>query len=152
MSDRDIAKIDSLLETYKPELCLEWGSGNSTIYFPKMHDCIKRWVSIEKSKKWFGHVWRYMKKSVVDLKLRTSVNYLDIDGKYDFILIDGERRNECLELAQKLLTVTGFVLLHDSERDDYNEGIALYGDKKKVLCRGDTLEEGKKNGLMKLWI
>lgn len=121
MSDREIEIIDGLIEKLRPAECLEWGSGGSTIYFPQ-HNCIKSWLSIEHN----GHF-----KKDLDKKIKNNVNifwttnkwlYINHpkEKKFDFILIDGVHRMECLEMAIGLLNKNGFILLHDSGRTEYD--------------------------------
>lgn len=151
MTDEEIAYIDKLLEELRPESCLEWGSGGSTIYFPKKHDFIKVWFSIEHTKKWFNYVSGRMGDLNIVLQLRRVEDYVKTYGKWSFVLIDGIKRNECLAQARGLLKRGGIILLHDSHRRDYDEGIALYGDKKEVICEGTGEGENSHQGLTKLW-
>lgn len=134
MSEKEIEIIDDLIEERKPKNCLEWGSGNSTIYFPKKHDCIEIWFSIEHN----GHYKTYLDqrtKNNTGIFWTTDedeyVNYPD--KKYDFILIDGRHRMRCLEVALRRLNKDGFILLHDSGRKEYD--VSKY--EHKVLCEGE---------------
>ncbi len=61
MSDKEIDIIDNLIEELKPRTVLEWGSGNSTIYFPK-RNCIEKWLSVEHN----GHYVEYLKDKILD--------------------------------------------------------------------------------------
>lgn len=151
MADREIEYIDNLIEEIRPKTCLEWGSGNSTIYFPKKHGCIQKWVSIEYSRKWFSHVNRHKDPDKVDIKIRDMNSYLDVEGSFDLILVDGEKRNECLRLAKSLLNKNGVILLHDSVRTEYDEGMALY-DNKEVIFNGEPTSDTFHRGLTKLWV
>ena len=60
MSEKEIEIIDRLIEERQPKYCLEWGSGNSTVYFPKKHKCIKSWLSVEHN----GHYPEYLKDKI----------------------------------------------------------------------------------------
>lgn len=143
MSRREVEIIDNLIEERKPKVCLEWGSGNSTVYFPKKHDCIKSWFSIENN----GHYVGYLKDKTLNntniIWVVDENDYIDCmkEGgkKYDFILIDGRHRMRCLEIAHRIVKEDGFVLLHDSGRKEYD--VSRY--KYKILCEGEKpLEEG----------
>ena len=151
MTDREIEYIDNLLAKLEPESCLEWGSGKSTVYFPTRHEHIKKWMAIEHKERWFVYVIGRMNKLNTVVHFKTQENYLNVGGKWDFILVDGILRNECLAKARELLKPNGIVLLHDSYRDEYDEGVALY-DKKEVIFEGIGEGAGKHKGLTKLWI
>mgnify|MGYP006301380719 CR=1 FL=1 len=135
MSDTEIKIIDSLIEKYKPKKCLEWGSGNSSIYFPNKHDCIEKWVSIEHN----GHYVNYLKDKVSD---KVEFMWFDNNGvnendlyykgiynnikEFDFILIDGIYREKCIDLAVNGMKETAFILLNDSGRKEYQDFIKMY--------------------------
>lgn len=142
MSQKEVDIIDNLIEKEKPERCLEWGSGNSTIYFPHKHDFIKSWLSIEHN----GHYQTYLKNKikgntkVVWVKEEDKIDYVDYPNDvFDFILIDGKRREECLAKAYKLIVNGGIILLHDSARPHY-KFINKYDH--EVLCDGEIPWEG----------
>lgn len=160
MSEKEIGIINRLIKERKPEICLEWGSGGSTVYFPDRHECIKQWVSVEHD----GHYNIFLKdkihpEKVVLVWADNDYRYIDVvkhqGQRYDFILVDGAMRNECLKAAQHLLKEDGFVLLHDSGRKDYDEGVEAYGNRKEKLCDGEhELDDGSfvHRGLLKLWM
>ena len=64
----------------------------------------------------------------VEIRLRkpTPEDYayrlLDDGQRYDFILVDGACRIECLQTASKLLSERGIVVLHDAGRNIYHPG------------------------------
>lgn len=151
MSEKEVGIIDDLIEKEKPERCLEWGSGNSTIYFPHKHDCIKSWVAIEHN----GHYQNYLKDKVkgntkiIWVKEEDDIEYATCtEGKFDFILIDGKERDKCLETAFKVANRGAIILLHDSARPHY-KFIENYNH--EVLCDGEIpYEEGcAHRGLMR---
>ena len=43
----------------------------------------------------------------------------DNGNKYDFIIIDGRARNDCLLKAMKIINEGGIILLHDANRKRY---------------------------------
>lgn len=141
MSGKEIEIIDNLIEERKPKYILEWGSGGSTMYFPK-HKCIKHWLSIEEN----GHFVDYLKDKVND---KTDVIWADnewyIDSvklgkKYDMILVDGKYREECVEQGLQLLRGNGFLLLHDAGRKDYQDFIKKFNG--RILIEGEEPYEG----------
>jgi hypothetical protein len=45
---------------------------------------------------------------------------------YDLIFIDGREREKCLMVAQGKLKPNGIVIIHDAERESYQEWIKQY--------------------------
>lgn len=153
MSEEDIDIIDRVFEEKKPKVCLEWGSGGSTIYFPRKHSCIEKWVSIEHDGKFYQYINRSV-ESKVELKLVKLEDYLRsaMDRKYDLILIDGLMRNECLMFSGSLLNEEGVVLLHDSGREEYQKQIKKWEGKSEKLSDGEIRVSGfAQNGIRKFW-
>jgi len=150
MSKKEVEIIDKLIEERKPATCLEWGSGNSTVYFTNKHKCIKHWLSIE-------HLGNYVKElspkvdgeRVSIVWVPTDVWYVDCvkhqGRKYDFILVDGlnDKRESCLAVAHSIAKEKATILLHDSGREAYQGFIRNYGKKAKKLSEGEQLS---KNG------
>lgn len=143
MADHEVEIIDELIEQRQPRRCLEWGSGGSTNYFPREHECIRYWLSIEHDPEWYAKI-KDLVPEKVDLELLDKDNYYaDIWKRhrnypriYDFILVDGIFRRECLIIARGLLAVGGIVLLHDSGRGEYTPSYGLYPYQEK-LCDGE---------------
>lgn len=133
MSDQEIKIIDKLLAELKPKVCLEWGSGGSTVYFPPRHPEIETWVSIEHNGKFYDEVKNSV-SSKVELKHVKINEYLNaaMDKKYDFILVDGLMRQECLLIGKDLLNEGGVMLLHDSGRPEFDKIIKQWGNVKKL--------------------
>jgi len=149
MSEKEIEIVEEILKKLNPTRCLEWGSGyNSTLYFPKFLDENAKWLSIEHNKEWFDMVselnsnenvqifhikpndynWtdKYSYGSYLDFK-----EYIEFPGnlgKFDFILVDGKARNECIIKAYELLEKEGIVILHDANRDYNEESLNLYNN------------------------
>ncbi len=95
MNNVEIKIIEGLL---KPDFeCFEWGCGGSTLYYPKF---VKSWVSYEHDPEYYNEV-KKKKPANVELHLVSLENYTKIQGIYDFILIDGANRGECLHEAVK---------------------------------------------------
>lgn len=95
---------------------LEWGCGNSSVYFSKRCKTI---CSVEHNSEWFNLV---MKKGLRNhhLLLAKLEEYPEMakkfDRKFDIIVVDGERRNECMEVALELLNPNGTLILDNSNR------------------------------------
>lgn len=119
---------------------LEWGSGGSTVYFPKFlreNDIPFSWTSIEYNREWYEKVKEATKDEPrVDVVLFDSGNtnmkqrnnpmdeYVKypstLNMKWDLILVDGRKRRRCLHEATQLLSYTGVVVLHDAQREYYH--------------------------------
>ncbi len=158
----------------KPSInILEWGSGNSTIYFSKYmksNDVNFKWHAIENYIPWHQKVCTMIKDNQLDdvitlhlmnqtceerkevqekLDLSEYVNYpASLGKKFDFIFVDARRRTECLALANKLLAPGGVVLLHDAEREDCIPLFKLFKDGGKYVCENKSPVPG---GVQKLW-
>lgn len=115
--------------------CLEWGSGNSTLYFPKNCTGISKWVSVEDN----GHYLDYLNNKKLSSKVSTiwipesQLYYQMFErsvNQYDFILVDGLYRNECIETGMSILCNGGILVLHDSGRSEYKEIIDKFPHEK----------------------
>lgn len=141
-----------LLDLKKMQLnILEWGSGGSTIYFTDFLDrngIDYTWTSIEHNYEWYTKVFHSLKdkKNVAvyffDLKDKEYeyINLpLQLGKKFDFILVDGRKRKECLIKAKELLDSDGIVMLHDAQRSRYHSAFKYYPDPRFIdreLWRG----------------
>lgn len=138
MSEIEIQIIDEHLALYKPNRVLEWGSGGSTIYFPRKHPYIEKWVSIEHDGRYVNYIKRAV-QSNVDLRHVKLEEYLNTvkDEKFNFILIDGLMRKECLMFAYDLIISPGIILLHDSGRHEFQKSIKEWPGKNEKLTNGE---------------
>lgn len=143
MSDEEIKVIDELFDKHKFKTCLEWGSGGSTIYFPRRHKSITRWYSIEHNGKYVDMIKRSLENTVT-LKHVTLENYLGVvkGMKFDFILIDGLMRQECLMFAEDMLNRGGVILLHDASRPEFQKPIKQWSGKTEQLSKGEGRTTG----------
>lgn len=104
---------------------MEFGSGNSTLFFAER---VKKVTSVEHDNTWFQNIIK-KKISNVEIKLVSSetaedyIQALSAFGKFDVIIIDGLFRNECIKASLKYLSESGIMILDDSERNDYADGI-----------------------------
>ena len=101
----------------------EWGSGRSTVWFSRRS---RELVSIEHDPLWFQRVSRWLKRANitnVDYRLlptRPENLYVSAiqcfpDEHFDFILIDGQCREECLAAAVLKLKRDGLVVLDNAD-------------------------------------
>jgi len=146
MDERQIDLIEWLLKTIKPKVCLEWGVGLSTLYFPKFLDKNAKWYAVEHDCQWSDKIKLINKNKNVSINyvkpnhfpwtdvngdgaysdLKDYVDFPDKLGKFDFILVDGRARGECLEKARQILTQNGIIVLHDAQREYYHNALGFY--------------------------
>jgi len=119
--------IDFLTSRLSKEITVfEFGSGSSTSFFAER---VKNVISIEHNKEWYQIVNK-TKPNNVELILTesdSSTDYLkpfnNLDHKVDMIIVDGLHRNDCMIRAYEKLSERGVIILDDSERVEYKEGI-----------------------------
>lgn len=154
MAEREIKFIEDLINKNKFQTCLEWGSGNSTIWFPNKCESIKSWVSIEHNGHYVNYLKDQVKKDVVQLNwiqddklgyvwpFLRSPDQITEDKKFDFIFIDGLYRDECLASAMKVIKPDGVILVHDTGRIDYQVWIEKYPNREKIFDGEIPVKEG----------
>lgn len=104
----------------------EYGSGNSTLYFS---DKVKHVTSVEHDYLWYEKVKKSLPKNVELLfeKLEYDGKYcrkiLTTGEKFDIAIVDGRDRVNCCKHSAQALTDQGVVLLDNSNRPAYQEGI-----------------------------
>tara|TARA_R110000796_G_scaffold152865_1_gene269249 strand:+ start:4784 stop:6496 length:1713 start_codon:yes stop_codon:yes gene_type:complete len=121
-------EIDLIVSNLNPShIMLEWGSGGSTVKFPKY---VKKYYSIEHDIGWFDDVKKEIPSNVdynlVELdnpltqptqkiQIQTYLNFVDklnLD-KLDRVLIDGRGRGWCAEKILPYLKKDSIVFIHD---------------------------------------
>ena len=105
---------------------LEFGSGNSTIFLAER---VKKVTSLEHSKEWYQKISGKVSANVESILTSpfSAQDYLQPlieETKFDVIIVDGLFRNECIKASLKHLSEVGIIILDDSERTDYAEGIS----------------------------
>lgn len=120
--------IDFIQERLNKELNLfEYGSGQSTHYYSRY---VKKVWSAEHDLDWFSKVKEKM-------PFNAELIYTSLEGsgdkyaesitipnkKFDVVIVDGRKRNLCLKTAVNFLSPHGVLVLDDSERRDYIEGV-----------------------------
>ena len=148
---REIEIIEEILKNLQPQKVLEWGSGYSTLYFPKFVNRNTKWIALEHSKDWFIKIKKLNQNpnvtviyippnhlSYTDTHENGSYsdfkNYIEFPSRFesfDLILIDGRARKDCLIKAHDLIFDKGIVILHDANRKYYHNPFKLY--KNQVL-------------------
>lgn len=147
MESSEINKIESILQarSNRPIEILEWGIGGSTVHFSnylKNKKLDYRWTSVEHDEKWYNKVIAQtesnsrVKIQLVPIEFDETHKVVDakkyiafpstLDKKFDFVLVDGMCRPDCLYQASKLLQDDGVVLLHDAQRVRYHKSFKLF--------------------------
>ncbi len=104
----------------------EFGPGNSTMWYAAKVNTV---TSIEHDNHWF-------EKIKGDMPDNANINYkkLIYDGEYskfpntlgrqfDVVIVDGRDRVNCMKNALNAINETGVIILDDSEREYYKDGI-----------------------------
>jgi hypothetical protein len=140
------------MKTYldKNMAVFEWGSGGSTVF---MSLRTKQVISIEHNYEWFLKTNLYLKLNglsncqyrFVEAENGNNPNYASTDKNYlkhnfkkycemidtfpnnhfDLVFIDGRARSSCIVQAKNKVKVGGYILLDNSEREEYQIGINL---------------------------
>lgn len=147
MDEWEIAAITTAFSlSATPVSVLEWGSGNSTLYFSTGLPPVSQWDSIEHNRDWALQVTRTLHRlGREDIRLhyipnsgvfRDGIDDGDytsfkeyilfpaaLKKKFDYVLVDGRARVECMLMGWEILKSNGLMILHDAEREEYNPGI-----------------------------
>ncbi len=138
MSEKEIGIIEAILAEQNPTHCLEWGSGNSTIHFAKKLSSGSTWLSVEHNGNYVKYLADKLPDNATVIWVPENEWYVDCvkhSRTFDFILIDGLHREGCLEIALRIISDDGTILLHDAGREDYQGFIKKY--KGEMLCEGE---------------
>lgn len=124
----DSKEIDIIKKYLKSDFTmLEWGSGGSTIQFPKL---VEKYYSIEHDKEWFDKVNENSPENVEMFHVNNNkprtlptkkdqfidyINFIDEIGvdRYDAVLIDGRARGWCAEKVLDYIDSDSKVFIHD---------------------------------------
>ncbi len=104
----------------------EFGAGHSSIWYSNK---VNNVYSVEHDKNWF----EIIRNSNIN-NLNVYYQNLEYDGKYcryietinkkfDLIIVDGRDRVNCIKQSVKYLKPNGVIILDDSEREQYKEGV-----------------------------
>lgn len=104
----------------------EYGSGNSTLWYAKK---VRFVTSVEHEKIWYEKIKSNMLSNI-------SLNYIELDYRDDYskfplslnkrfniVIVDGRDRVNCLINSVNVLENDGVIVLDDSERESYAEGV-----------------------------
>jgi hypothetical protein len=107
---------------FRGKTMLEWGSGNSSLFFSER---VKQLYSIEHDETWFNQVKDYniFNQTLVYAHSDYSIKPNQFSKNFDIILIDGIEREQCSKVAVNMLNKGGMIILDNSDR---NPNIAEY--------------------------
>ncbi|HAS42753.1 MAG TPA: FkbM family methyltransferase [Microscillaceae bacterium] len=106
----------------------EFGSGNSTLWYASR---VAQVHSVEHDKAWLDLIKNKMPDNVQLLyQALSDENHYEksvfhFQQNYHIIIVDGRKRNKCMEEALQCLTDDGVIILDNSNREQYQSGQAL---------------------------
>jgi hypothetical protein len=117
--------IDFIIPRLSNRLTLfEFGAGNSTLFYAKR---VKEVVSIEHNKDWYKKISKQAMDNVKLIYKELNEEYpkylQTLNRKFDIIIVDAEERVNCIKYSLNALSEAGVIVLDDSERSEYKEGI-----------------------------
>lgn len=141
MKWREIELVQEILTRLQPMKCLEWGAGYSTVYFPRFLPAAAQWISVEHDDSWMATIEKLNNLGNVTLShvppdrypwtdaqddggfddLKSYIEYPARHGKFDFILVDGRARLDCLTKAAEIISDRGVLVMHDANRARYGK-------------------------------
>jgi hypothetical protein len=116
----------------KQHTVFEFGSGNSTYFYAKYAGLV---VSVEHDKGWFDKIsgTKPENAEMIYCELVRDGDYcrvpLKLEEKFDIIIVDGRDRVNCCKQAVEAVSPNGVIVLDDSEREFYREGITFLKSK-----------------------
>jgi hypothetical protein len=125
--------IDFIKERLKKQhTVFEFGSGNSTYFYARYAGIV---VSVEHDKEWYDKLLtdKPDNAELIFCELVRDGDYCRVPQKleetFDIIIVDGRDRVNCCKQAVKAVSETGVIVLDDSEREFYREGISFLKSK-----------------------
>ena len=104
-------------------IVFEFGSGNSTIWWAQHASKV---IACEHNQFWIEKL-KPLPKNVEIFYKNLDVDYTYFIKEYkeyfDVVIIDGRKRNECIKNCLLSVKKNGIIILDDSERIEYEEGI-----------------------------
>ena len=112
----------------KEHSLFEFGSGYSTAFYSKLAKSV---TSVEHDKEWYDLTIKKLPENssliftAEDIDGKYCRSIIKLDKKFDIIVVDGKDRVNCLKQCVNSLSSKGVILLDDSHRSEYKEGIEL---------------------------
>jgi len=116
----------------KQHTVFEFGSGNSTYFYAKYAGLV---VSVEHDKEWYEKILSTKPENaeLIFCELVRDGDYcrvpLKLEEHFDIIIVDGRDRVNCCKQAVGAVSEKGVIVLDDSEREFYREGITFLKSK-----------------------
>jgi hypothetical protein len=110
----------------KRHTVFEFGSGNSTFFYAEHAGIV---VSVEHDKEWYDKIVRSKPENaeLIYCELVRDGDYcrvpLKLEETFDIIIVDGRDRVNCCKQAVNAVSEDGVIVLDDSEREVYREGV-----------------------------
>lgn len=103
------------------DIGFEWGAGRSTFWFAKR---VKKIISVEQDPFWREFAVALLKKNNISTAeiflIKSKEDYAkkisEYDNKFDFILVDGLHREDCVSLALDKVKPGGLLIIDNIER------------------------------------
>jgi hypothetical protein len=115
--------VELLMERLQPDLnLLEFGAGYSTMFFMRR---VARVTSVEHHERWIELLRPRLQPNVAILHASQesaeayTAPVRASSERFDVILVDGQHRVECFQVALERLTPRGVIILDDSDRPFY---------------------------------
>lgn len=119
--------IDFIYERLNKEIDIfEFGSGNSTLFYATK---VKSITTVEHDKQWFNKISKIIPENskIIFQEADTDGDYCrcikKTNKKFDIIIVDAVDRVNCIYNSLDSLSDNGIIILDDSERIDYKDGI-----------------------------
>jgi len=156
--------IDWLESYLKPEMCVfEWGSGGSTLFLAKR---VRSLTSIEHDIRWYEKVLKKLQEESIananylliqpergglvhplysstderyqDSSFQSYVEAISLypDSFFHLVVIDGRARMGCIVHAVNKICRDGYLLLDDSEREEYSLGEQILSSWRRLTFFG----------------
>lgn len=145
LGDNQTLIMLDLLERLKPRKCFEWGSGWSTVFFPRLFPYTE-WISVEHLPVFVRFLTPYLPPNAIVFRKQLWGDYVSevlnwVENQpFDFVFVDGERREECIKMASRVLRKGGIVVRHDAPPED--EPIMLDGEDVRALFEEHDVIQG----------
>src|ERR1700754_2095964 len=104
----------------------EYGSGYSTLFFSELVASV---TSLEYDIEWYERISKDLPKNAKVLLVKNDVDgsycraIHQTEGLFDVVVVDGRDRVNCIKQSIAKLQGHGVILLDDSQRERYQEGI-----------------------------
>lgn len=143
LGDAQTLVILDLLERLNVKKVFEYGAGFSTIFFARMFPNCK-WDAVEHHPYFSRKLSHLLPKNAVIHEEPIFGGYVEIAGHfeppYDFIFVDGERREDCIAYAHKVMRPGAVLMRHDAGLTD--EPIMVNGEDVRKYYKEHGIIEG----------